>query len=282
MYCSLLVSSHFMVGVDGHALAPPAEPAPPPPVPVIIPHAVAAPSLVLILGAKFLPTVLCQGTPTMLRGTDIGMGIPHAPIPPGANPLAFLIPLNSGSKSMFGSSSVLTSQGPVALAAGSTFNLNFNCGDVPFAARFSGLVLAPNTVLANMTLADLISGCLFAALDEWISQLMNLGVGKLTGYLRNKLQAKVSSQIVQSIVKRVKGKVIPHEVHAKVVLNALEDVAKRELPNTVNWVLGRTLNAQPLDSLGLEAQRTSDALAEYLLTPGIEEYGVLVAEAGPM
>ena len=155
---NVLISLHWMMGVDAHKeVAPP----PTPPAP-FYPHFTTA-SLRWILRPALAESVQCHNLSTMQRGTDIQSGIPHVPIPPG--PYGLLSPLYttfSGSKSHFGVASVLVENKAIAVAVVFIINVNLNCGDIPTP---TGFVIAPNTVTAQMTFADWLGGVLSMAFD---------------------------------------------------------------------------------------------------------------------
>ncbi len=150
-----LITNHWMYGVDFHRELG-ILPACPAPVPFPFhPHFVAA-SLRWFLRPSMEETVLSSGFPTMQRGTDIQNGIAHIPLPLAPfNLLCLVITAFSGSKSHFGVASVMVKDKPVAVAVDVNLNINLNCGDIPTP---TGIVLAPNTVVSQMTRADFLGG----------------------------------------------------------------------------------------------------------------------------
>jgi len=162
----VLITIHPMLGLDAHTelgIVPPA----PAPVPFPFhPHFVGA-TLRWLLRPALAETVQCMGFSSMQRGTDIQSGIPHVPVP--LAPFNLLWPVLttfSGSKSHFGVATVLVESKPVAVAVTIIINVNLNCGDIPTP---TGFVIAPNTVVAQMTLADWLGG-VFSMLFDCIVQ----------------------------------------------------------------------------------------------------------------
>jgi hypothetical protein len=178
MFHCVLIEYHPMLGVDLHEdVVPPLPPAPPTPVP-FAPHLTTA-LLNWVVPAATADTV--HATPAhgrvMKRGTDIQNFIPHIPLTPAAM-LALLLTSFSGSKSYFGPASVLVKKSPVAVALALVVNYNLNCGDIP---TVSGIVMAPNTVVAGMTWGDLLGGLfamyIDAAMQAALNKLMPSGLG---------------------------------------------------------------------------------------------------------
>jgi hypothetical protein len=176
VFFCVLLEYHPMIGADPHnELAPSVPPAVP-----VEPHAVAA-----ILNF-ILPASMADDTRTkvlgplharvMLRGTDIQSFIPHIPLGPGIL-LAGLLTLFSGSKSHFGPSSVLACKKPIAAALLVLINPNVNCGTIAGV----GTVFAPNTVVAGMTVGDVIGGLFAACVQIVIQGVTNAVFGKLPG-----------------------------------------------------------------------------------------------------
>jgi hypothetical protein len=167
MFCVLL-EFHPMAGVDFHFdLIPPAPPVPPIPTP-FEPHIVGA-LLNWVLPASYAPTVLAMYARVMQRGTDIMNGIPHIPSGPGV----LLSPAEtafSGSKSYFGPASVQAKGKPIAVAIMVIINLNLNCGTIPTP---TGAVVAPNTVVAGMTLGDFLGAMMAMVFDCAVQTVMN-------------------------------------------------------------------------------------------------------------
>ena len=111
----------------------------------------------------------------MKRGTDIQNGIVHIPLTPACL-LAPVISAFSASKSHFGPARTKANGAPIAVAVAGLFNINLNCGDIPTP---TGIVIAPNTVLARMTVGDIIGGLFAMLTDAVIQALMNSAFGML-------------------------------------------------------------------------------------------------------
>lgn len=163
---NVLIQWHVMVGYDFHT-------PPPPP---------AGQFTIMVLNGTSLTRTCADdhkstqtGGKVMGRGTDIGpIIIPHAPAPPiPPFRLAYIIP-TSGSKSHFGSSKYKINCGGAtscAVAVLFVVNLNLNCGEpVPTP---TGVVIAPNTHMAGMTLGDFLAGIFSMVLDFVIQSLLN-------------------------------------------------------------------------------------------------------------
>jgi hypothetical protein len=175
----VLVTRHWMAGVDFHTeLAPPVPPAVVPlPVP-LLPHAVCA-TLLWKLKSSFAEKVIAGIAPAMQRGTDIMNFIPHIPVPPVPACLAAgIITSFSGSKSHYGVAKVKVGGTAVAVAILKIANVNLNCGDI---AGPTGLVDAYNTVVAQMTPADIWGGHAAFAFDMTVQSAINFVFGKLPG-----------------------------------------------------------------------------------------------------
>lgn len=112
--------------------------------------------------------------PTILKGHDIGLGIPHVPIGPFV--LALLWSAISGSKCEFGVSSVRMKQGinegPVAVNFGPTLN----CAG-PFPVAPTGAVVSSSTHLAGLTGGDIRRGILTMVLDTALACVIACGWG---------------------------------------------------------------------------------------------------------
>lgn len=175
---NVLQHPDWMIGLDRHNIIPPHIPAP---LPVSLAgtpamHPVVARLKVGPWGAvtgRFAADVLCDGNITMARGTDIGPLVPHVvAFSPAFLHLGLVIyTLTSGSKSEFGSSTVLLEQGPVAVAVAWVVNLNLNC--LPGV----GVVPAPSTVVAGFSFGDFLGGLIATGIDFAVTW----GVAKVTG-----------------------------------------------------------------------------------------------------
>lgn len=175
MFFCVLIEYHFMCGVDLHTdIVPPPAPAKVP----FAPHFVAA-FLQHVLPASKAGNVRATWANgrLMQRGTDIQSLIPHAPLSPAVL-LVPILTLFSGSKSHFGPRSVQANGTPVAVAIAVVFNYNLNCGDIPMP---TGIVLAPNTVVAGMTLGDVLGGIFAMAMDAAIQAALNYAAAGMPG-----------------------------------------------------------------------------------------------------
>jgi hypothetical protein len=162
-----------MIGVDLHdEAAPPGTPAP------CVPHVVAGllctPPWGLKTG-KPNPKVWATGGMVVSQGSDMGVFIPHIPVPAApANLLAPLMNATSGSKSNFGVHKNRAPQGALAAASGGTVGLNLNCGGSASPPMLSGAVLALfQTVKQGFTLGDVLAGALRAAADAFVQHRLN-------------------------------------------------------------------------------------------------------------
>jgi hypothetical protein len=173
MMFNVLIEWHPMIGLDLHneVCVPPAPPVP------MAPHLTTA-TLNWIIPAAMTKKVFATfvHARVMQRGTDIQSFVPHIPLAPPAILLAPILTIFSGSKSHFGPRSVEVEGTPVAVGLLGAVNINLNCGEIPTP---SGFVLAPNTVVAGMTLGDVIGGIFAMASDAAIQYAMNKILGPL-------------------------------------------------------------------------------------------------------
>ena len=124
---------------------------------------------------------------TLQMGTDIGKMIPHF----GTPNLNLIVVIGfSKSKSLFGSSTVMAENKPVATACLVYANLNLNCASPvswPIAA-----VSAPNTAMAGMSFGDYLAGAVEAAVSMAIDYLMNKIGDGLTNGIATRLASRVT------------------------------------------------------------------------------------------
>ena len=167
-----LHATHVMVGRDMHIPWPPGSPAP---APAPVPYLTTAPLAgIAPLTSKMTPSVFADGgAPLMVRGTDIGPMIPHAG-PPSLTLMTEMV--TSGSKSSFGVSRVRMkdqsqSEGCLAVALMGAANLNLNCGTP--SPLTGGIVVAPSTVVAKLSVGDAIAGVYTNAWDYAAQRLLN-------------------------------------------------------------------------------------------------------------
>jgi hypothetical protein len=129
------------------------------------------------------PTVDTAAGQPLSKVFDIGMFIPH--IGPNHPLLLGILLLTSSSQGHFGVASVEiqtnAGTGPVAVALQLVTNPQLNCGDISFfpVPMPTGVLLAPNTVVAGLTLGDLIAG--------FLSMLVTTIATAAIGFLLNKL-----------------------------------------------------------------------------------------------
>ena len=188
---TLLLPIHPCISVDLHHNLPPP---PAPPVPLYLPYF----WLQILGGLPFFNKVkMAKKTyawhfPALQKDTDIGGMLVHV-----GNPINLKLPLiiyKSSSKSHFGASTVKIENEIVATSSLIFVNHNMNCGNpcnLP-----TGIVVAPNTVMAGMTIGDYISGTLTIVIDASI------------GYGMDKLGKGISAKINDKISKSAIGKAV--------------------------------------------------------------------------
>jgi hypothetical protein len=197
--CNTLKNWHPMVGVDLHTMQ---LPGPVPPVPNT-PHVVAAMICAGpwgILTGKPVPNVIGGWATCLQKGTDAGPLVVHVCIPP-PNLLLPVILLGSASKSYFGASSTLIGSDalPIAVAVMKVVNLNVNCGTI--VPTPSGIVVAVHTVVADMTLADFLSGLVTALVESALQAVINLIFNKVLGDFFRRLAGAAFGPIVLPLIK---------------------------------------------------------------------------------
>jgi len=211
MLCAILKAWHPMIGRDLHIPWPPGSPSP---APAPAPYTVCAPMGGIVpLTTRFTTTSFTDGlAPAMLRGTDIGMMIPHVGAPSITLPLEMLL---SGSKSHFGASKTIVrdqfgATGPVAIAMLGFTNLNLNCG-YPLPTPF-GQVIAPTTHVTTVTLGDLVAGLYLMAFDFCLQAILNkLGskvgewMGSAAGAIARRLGVGALSRVAARQMARALG-----------------------------------------------------------------------------
>lgn len=196
MISNVITRYHPMMGVDLH-MAQPTFPMPPPPVPRT-PHVVGAVvhfAAWWMAGAKDNGDVQTPYGTAMSKIYDIGMLIPHI----GANhPLLMLLwTLASGSQGHFGVSSVIAGKGPIAAALWGCSGPQLDCNEpcpLPTSAVF-----APNTVVAGMTVGDVVAGVISAAITSAFVYATGKAVGrggKAFGIADDSLASSVGSLLV--------------------------------------------------------------------------------------
>jgi hypothetical protein len=111
---------------------------------------------------------------TMIRGTDIGPLIPHVGTPQYLLPVTILM---SASKCEFGATSVMTPEGPIAVAVAAVVNFNLNCMGPTCPPLPLGLVPAVATEAAGFTLGDFLGGLAALVFDSALQYLINRAFG---------------------------------------------------------------------------------------------------------
>ncbi|NVB37691.1 hypothetical protein G6O69_07590 [Pseudenhygromyxa sp. WMMC2535] len=165
MICCAIANYHPMIGVDLHNGYPLLVPVP------LVP---LAPHLVFAM-VRFGPWWMASSQENldikmppgnaMAKVFDIGMFVPHITFPAMNHVVHMLInTLGSSSQGHFGVSSVQTPKGPLAVALALIVNPQLECGDpCPLP---TGFVIAPNTVIAGMTLGDFLAGVFSMAITS--------------------------------------------------------------------------------------------------------------------
>lgn len=240
---AVLRAWHVMLGRDMHIPWPPGSPAP---APAPVPYVTTAPMMGILpmVTSKMTATAFADSmAPIMVRGTDIGPMIPHSGPPSTTLPIEMV---TSGSKSHFGVTKWKVKDqtgapGCVAVGLLGMTNLNLNCG-TPAPTPF-GLVIAPTTHLAAMTLGDLVSGLYMMAWDYMAQRIMYMA--------GNMLGEAVSSMV---------GKVA-----ARLGLGALSRTAARQMARALGvraniGPVARQLRADRIAALTKVAERTTIAL----------------------
>lgn len=180
--CCVLIPMHPCISLDIHqVVVPPATPFPAPYFWLQI-----LGGLPVVNKAQMGSKTYAWSFPAMQKGTDIGRFIVHVGNPANLK-LPFII-LGSGSKSPFGAGTVKIENKVVATACLIMINKNLNC-DWPVKMP-TGNVIAPNTVLAGMSLGDFVAGFINMGLDSALSFV----VGKAFGEVGDKIGAKIVGQ----------------------------------------------------------------------------------------
>ena len=167
MMCCVIANLHPMVGVDFHDGFPCFPTNIPIPIVPLAPHIVFA----MVRFGPWWQASSSENTNVhvpfgnaMAKGFDIGMLVPHITAPALDSFIYMALDtLMSSSQGFFGVESVQTSQGPIAVALLEIVNLQIDC-ETPCGLP-TGLLLAPSTVVAGLTLGDLLGDLL-----RWRSQ----------------------------------------------------------------------------------------------------------------
>ena len=181
--CCILSQWHPMLSFEPETVIIPPAP------PVIAPFfAISVLNGIPFIGsATVANTVASSFGNTLQMGTDIGKLIPHFGTP---NLNLIIVIAFSKSKSVFGSSTVMAENKPVATACLVVANLNLNCGSPvswPIAA-----VCAPNTAMAGMSLGDYLAGAVEMAVSMAIDYVMNKIGDRLTNGIASRLASRIT------------------------------------------------------------------------------------------
>lgn len=198
MICCVIANYHPMLGVDFHDSFPtfigPLVPRGP--------HIVGA--IVRfgpwwMAGSKETTKVVTPPGNVISKVFDIGMFIPHIPLVPDV--YFWLYILVSSSQGHFGVASVQTDKGPIAAALMLFVNPQLQCeGPLTMPPAPTGVVLAPNTVVAGMTIGDVIAGfvtmVITSAVTFGLAHFLNFAVPALANGIMNSLIRVVSPRIM--------------------------------------------------------------------------------------
>lgn len=206
MMCCVITRYHPMVGCDFHATWPTM----PLPAPVPMgPHFVAAVSRVgpwwMAEPNRSTMVETAAGQP-LSKVFDIGMLIPH--IGPNHPLLLAILLFTSSSQGHFGVASVEiqvnAGKGPVAVALALVVNPQLNCNDRMFfpIPLPTGILITPNTVVAGLTLGDLLAGLLSMV----ITSVVTMAINKITGWVGGRL-ANLSSSLLNRVIMRMPDRV---------------------------------------------------------------------------
>ncbi len=196
--------------------------------------------------------------PAMQKGTDIGKMIVHVGNPANIK-LPFII-LGSGSKSHFGSSTVKVDGETVGTACIVYVNINLNCCDpvnLP-----TGIVIAPSTTMAGMTLGDYIAGIVNMAVDIAVSYVVGKAVGKALGPLSRVSNGEIASIAPSLFVQtgkdafKLTSDFVANEVASFVVKEGV-DFLRGEFnehvynldPDQIGDAIGSAVDAEPARSI---------------------------------
>ncbi|AKT37997.1 hypothetical protein [Chondromyces crocatus] len=181
MICCVIANNHWMYGLDLHQGFPALIFAP------MIPY---APHVVVArvrwgpwtgASSKEATTVQTPGGNVISKVFDIGALIPHVTFPALDHIVWMLLyTLLSSSQGHFGVASVVTDKGPIAVALMLNVNPQLDCGTIPLP---TGVVQADNTVVAGLTLGDLIAGLL----SMLLTGVVTWGIGKFISFGGSKI-----------------------------------------------------------------------------------------------
>lgn len=234
---------HGFIGPGSHkALVPPSV------VPAIIPHISADTLLGYTIGAKYSKTVIGPfGFQFIGKGNDSGLVVPHISIPP----TNILLPITIAfgiSKPMFSASKVhidVDGKGtPLAACCNPWVPLSLNqaCNDP--CNYPSDIVIAPNSVVVGLTLADILSGVIHIAIDSAISALLNWASGhasewlihKIGGPIAARLAAKYASELAEQLGEAFSTK-MAHDIMENLLERPVVTFVERVVHKTIDWAV---------------------------------------------
>jgi len=276
---------HPMISLDLHDGIPP-------PGPVMVPklpHFVAAMEKWALPTSKPALKVLgVGGFPLMQMGTDIGNFIPHIFV----EYLAPLYTATSGSKSMFGASTVQSQGSPTAAAIVVVMNLNLNCwSPVPIPL---GYVCAPNTVMVGMTLGDILGGLCAMAMDMLIQYALNkaFSSGVMTRFF-NRLQGPIIRALIPNAPRFTtlttalfgqSGRILSNPWVANTLGNLLPNLVATGFGSPLGWSHEKSPGGAASNFLEDQArgvgQVTGDSITNLFNSPTTPEYPSVSPDPG--
>lgn len=268
MMCNVLKNWHPMIGCDIHDTLPPPGIVPVPKIPhvtAMILHGVTG-----LTSKKRADVVTASRGLTMIRGTDIGPLIPHVPVPPVFHYWLPLLILTSGSKSHFGASTVVTADGPVAIAVLKVVNLNLNCSGPTFPPMPSGCVVAATTHVTGVTWGDILAGSLSLVLDAAVQFVLNRLFNGKTG-------EGFTNRLTRSIMGPLAARMMASSTLRIGLQFFLREQIVQALPTVIAILVGSPLGYSPDHSPvggygGKGAERIHDAVAKFLNAPSVEQH----------
>lgn len=224
MICCAIANYNVMFGVDFHdgypfdIISPEGVP--------FVPHLVAAPVRWLIwkeAAESEHPSVVMPHGNAMSKIFDIGPRIPHLTFPAWNGWLHMLIyTLMSSSQGHFGVASVTIEGEPLAVALEYDENRQLECGD-PLPLPTS-ILFAPNTVVAGLTMGDLMAG----NDSMFIHSLIDAAASKLCG---NAFDKMIHHGLIDSIVGHYLGYVADSKI-SKLIVDPFE---KNVVDKVTEW-----------------------------------------------
>ncbi len=216
--------AHGFIGIGSHnALIPPSV------VPVIAPHIAVDTLLGLTINAKYSKTVFGPfGIQLVGKENDSGYIVPHFCIPPN-NLLIPVIIAFGESKVMFSASTVKIdvdgAATPVACCVFPVVPLSLNQACNEPCNYPSDIVIAPNSVVVGMTLADIIAGLVATAFNSLINfiagkigdGIADAVVGRIAGRICERLSREFVSELAEMF-----GKESAERMGREIVENMLE------------------------------------------------------------